>query len=82
MIERRVLHREIAIVMGLSLGASAIWSVLRIIERLTREVPLSAQTSALNTSVTPDRPWLDLAYQLVGCIRRQINRRDRQEATQ
>ena len=66
MIERRVLHREIAIVMGLSLGASAIWSVLRIIERLTREVPLSAQTSALNTSVTPDRPWLDLAYQLVG----------------
>ena len=66
MIERRVLHREIAIVMGLSLGASAIWSVLRIIERLTREVPLSAQTSSLNNAVTPDRPWLDLAYQLVG----------------
>ncbi len=66
MIERRLLHREVVIVMGLSLGASAIWSLLRIVERLTREVPLSAQTSALNTSVTPDRPWLDLTYQLVG----------------
>ena len=47
MIERRVLHREIAIVIGLSLGASAIWSVLRIIARPTREVPLSAQTLSL-----------------------------------
>ena len=57
---------EVLIVLGLSLGASAIWSVLRIVERLTRPVPLGQQTSSLNTSVTPDRPWLDLAYQLVG----------------
>ena len=32
----------------------------------TREVPLAQQTSTLNPSVTPDRPWLDLTYQLVG----------------
>ena len=60
------LAAEVLVVLGLSLGASAIWSVLRIIERLTRAVPLGQQTSALNTSVTPDRPWLDLAYQLTG----------------
>jgi len=63
---RRSLLTETWLVLGVSLGASAIWSVLRIIERLTREVALSQQTSAMNSSVTPDRPWLDLAYQLVG----------------
>ncbi len=61
-----MLGAEVLVVLGLSLGASAIYSVLRIIERLTRPVPLGQQTSALNASVTPDRPWLDLAYQLVG----------------
>ena len=66
MITRRTLHTEMLVVLGLSLGASAIWSILRIIERLTRAVPISAQTSSLNTAVTPDRPWLDLAYQLAG----------------
>jgi membrane protease YdiL (CAAX protease family) len=55
---------EVLLVLALSLGQSAVYSVLRIVERLTREVPLSAQTSTLNASATPDRPWLDLAYQL------------------
>jgi membrane protease YdiL (CAAX protease family) len=57
---------EIIIVLALSLGQSAVYSILRIIERLTRPVPLSQQTSTLNQSVTPDRPWLDLTYQLAG----------------
>ena len=57
---------EVLLVLGLSLGSSGIYSVLQIIERLTRNVPLSQQTSSLNQSVTPDRPWLDLTYQLVG----------------
>ena len=39
--------------------------MLRIVERLTRPEPLAQQTSTLNASVTPDRPWLDLTYQLV-----------------
>ena len=56
---------EIVIVLGVSLGQSAVYSILRIVERLTRAVPLSQQTSTLNASVTPDRPWLDLSYQLV-----------------
>lgn len=48
----------------MSLGESAVYSILRIIERMTRPEPLSAQTTTMNTSATPDRPWLDLAYQL------------------
>lgn len=52
------------IVLGVSLGASAIWSVLSIINKLTYRVPLNQQTTAMNSSTTPDRPWLDLAYQL------------------
>ncbi len=56
---------EILIVLGLSLGQSAIYSLLRIIDRLTRPQPLSQQTTTMNQSVIPDRPWLDLSYQLV-----------------
>jgi membrane protease YdiL (CAAX protease family) len=63
---RTRLGLEVVIVLGISLGQSAIYSVLRIIERLTRNVPLAQQTSTLNASVTPDRPWLDLIYQLTG----------------
>ena len=65
-VDRTRLGLEVVIVLGLSLGQSAVYSVLRIIERLTRAVPLSQQTSTLNASATPDRPWLDLTYQLVG----------------
>jgi len=63
---RTRLGLEVVIVLGLSLGQSAVYSLLRIIERLTRTVPLAQQTSTLNASVTPDRPWLDLTYQIVG----------------
>lgn len=61
---RAGLGLEVLIVLGLSLGASAVYAVLRIIDRLTVQVALNNQTSSLNNSVTPDRPWLDLAYQL------------------
>ena len=65
---RRQHLTETLLVLGVSLGASAIWSLLRIVDRLTRAESLARQTSALNTSVTPDRPWLDLAYQLTGIV--------------
>jgi membrane protease YdiL (CAAX protease family) len=65
-VDRTRLGLEVVIVLGISLGQSAVYSLLRIIERLTRNVPLAQQTSTLNASVTPDRPWLDLTYQLVG----------------
>ena len=62
--DRTRIGLEVVLVLALSLGQSAVYAVLRIIERLTRPEPLSAQTSTLNASTTPDRPWLDLAYQL------------------
>jgi membrane protease YdiL (CAAX protease family) len=65
-IERRGLRAEVLLVLGVSLGSSAIYAILRIIDRLTFVKPLSEQTATLNPSVTPDRPWLDLAYQLAG----------------
>jgi len=67
-IDRTRLGVEVVIVLGVSLGQSAVYSILRIIERMTRAVPLAQQTSTLNASATPDRPWLDLSYQLVGIL--------------
>lgn len=64
--ERRLLRNETLLVLGVSLAASAIWALLRIVDRLTRVETLAEQTAALNVSRTPDRPWLDLAYQLAG----------------
>src|SRR5690606_30360270 len=55
---------EIWIVLGLSLGRSAVSAVLTLIDRLTVSTPLRAQTATLNPSRSP-RPWLDLTYQLV-----------------
>jgi membrane protease YdiL (CAAX protease family) len=59
---------EILLVLGVSLGRSAVYSVLSIVDRMTVGVPLNEQTTTINNSVTPDRPWLDLAYQLVGVV--------------
>lgn len=64
--EQRVRRNEVLLVLGVSLAASAVWSILRIVERLTREEALAQQTATLNVARTPDRPWLDLAYQLAG----------------
>ncbi|GAA1777549.1 type II CAAX endopeptidase family protein [Nostocoides vanveenii] len=62
---RPTLVGETWLVLGVSLGASALWSLLSLIDKLTKQVALSAQTTTMNSSITPDRPWLDLAYQLV-----------------
>lgn len=60
---RQRLLVEVAVVLAVSLGASAIYSVLSIIERMTRQVALNQQTSSLNTAATPDRGWLSLLYE-------------------
>ena len=59
------LWSEIAIVLGLSLGASAVYSVVSIINRLTREEALGDQTTSINTPLSP-RPIFDLIYQVLG----------------
>ncbi len=61
---RRRLGSEVLIVLGLSLGASAVYSVISLVAKLTQG-PLSKQTATLNPSQSP-RPYLDLTYQLVG----------------
>ncbi len=59
---------EVLLVLGVSLGQSAVYSLLSIAEKLTRPEPLGQQTTTINSSVTPDRPWLDLAYQAAGIV--------------
>ncbi len=54
--------------LGVSLGQSAVYSVLSIVNSLTMNVPLNQQTTTINRSVTPDRPWLDFLYQLAGVV--------------
>lgn len=62
---RRRLGVEVWIVLGLSLGQSGVYALLRLWDRLTREVPLAQQTATINPTQS-ERPYLDLAYQLVG----------------
>jgi len=59
---------EILLVLGISLGQSAVYSILSLIEKVTRNVALNEQTTSLNNAVVPDRPWLDLAYQIAGIV--------------
>lgn len=59
---------ELLLVLGVSLGQSAVYSILSIINKLTINTPLNQQTTSMNNSVVPDRPWLDLAYQVAALV--------------
>lgn len=61
---RRRIRGEILIVLGLSLGASAVYSVVAIVNRLTQEKALSQQTATLNSPLS-SREVFDLIYQLL-----------------
>jgi uncharacterized protein len=63
-LSRQVLRNEVLLVLAASLGASAVYSVVDLLARLTAERPLSEQTVAMNVSQSA-RPWLDLTYQLL-----------------
>ncbi len=62
---RRRLGAEVWIVLGLSLGQSAVYSVISLVAKLTAGAPLASQQATLNASASP-RPYLDLTYQLAG----------------
>ncbi|GAA0957195.1 CPBP family intramembrane glutamic endopeptidase [Frigoribacterium faeni] len=64
---RARLRVEIAIVLGLSLGASAVYSIVSIVNRLTQRTALSQQTATLNSSLS-DRAVFDLIYQLLSVL--------------
>ncbi len=63
---RSAVRAEILLVLFVSLGQSAVYSILSITEKLTRGPALNQQVTSMNNSVVPDRPWLDLAYQTAG----------------
>lgn len=56
---------EIVIVLGLSLGMSALYSIVTLINRATLETPLAGQTATIVPS-RDSRPIFDLLYQLLG----------------
>jgi membrane protease YdiL (CAAX protease family) len=60
------LTAEVWIVLGLSLGQSAVYSVIDLVAKLTQG-PLARQTATLNQSVSP-RQYVDLSYQLAGIL--------------
>lgn len=60
---RRRLRIEVWIVLGLSLGQSAVYSVVQLLDKMTR-APLAEGTSTLNRSQSP-REYFDLTYQLL-----------------
>ncbi len=62
---RRRLWWEIAIVLALGLGQSAVYAIVQLAYRLTSETPLGQQTATLNPARS-DREVFDLVYQLLG----------------
>ena len=63
---RRRLRLEVWIVLGLSLGQSAVYSVVQLLDKMTR-APLAQGTSTLNRSQS-SREYFDLTYQLLDII--------------
>ncbi len=58
---------EIVIVLGLSLGMSALYSIVTLINRATLETPIGQQTATIVPS-RDSRPTFDLLYQLLGIL--------------
>lgn len=63
---RRRLRAEVLIVLGLSLGQSAVYSVVQLLDKMTR-APLADATSTLNRSQSA-REYFDLTYQLLDIL--------------
>ena len=63
---RRRLRLEVWIVLGLSLGQSAVYSVVQLLDKMTR-APLAEGTSTLNRSQS-SREYFDLTYQMLDIL--------------
>lgn len=53
--------------LGVSLGASAVWSILSLLRKLFSELGLAGSTTAINRPLAPQE-YLDLAYQLANIL--------------
>ncbi|MEJ1229554.1 MAG: type II CAAX endopeptidase family protein [Galbitalea sp.] len=58
---------EILLVLGVSLGMSAVYAIVNLVDLSTRKISLGQQSVALNSSLS-DRPAFDLIYQLLGIL--------------
>ncbi|MCK2219244.1 CPBP family intramembrane metalloprotease [Actinomadura sp. ATCC 31491] len=63
-LSRRLIGAEIFVVMSVSLGASGLIALIRLIGALTAPKELKSQHAVLVGSMAPGRPWLDLSLQL------------------
>lgn len=54
---------ELLLVLGVSVGASAVYSVLSLLRNITSEQGLAGSQVTLNRSLA-ENPWVDLSYQL------------------
>ncbi|MET7466105.1 type II CAAX endopeptidase family protein [Nonomuraea sp. NPDC005501] len=61
----RLIRAEIFVVFAVSLGASGLVALVRLVGALTAPKELRGQRAVLTPSLAPGRPWLDLALQLV-----------------
>jgi membrane protease YdiL (CAAX protease family) len=65
--DRSRLWWQVAIVLALSLGQSAVYSIVAIIDRLTSGTALRNQSATINGSQSP-REWLDFTYQFLDIV--------------
>jgi membrane protease YdiL (CAAX protease family) len=65
---RRLLGWEIVVVFAVSLGASGLFALIRLIGSLTATQPLRKQQALIVGSLAPGRPWLDLVLQLASIL--------------
>ena len=63
-IARRLLVFEVVVVLAVSFGQSAVYSLVDIVAKLTARKSLNQQSAGLNGSHSA-RPWLDLTYQVL-----------------
>ena len=62
---RKRLGWEMAIVLGLGLGQSAVYAIVQLLDRLSLSTPLADQTATLNPSQS-SRELFDFLYQVLG----------------
>ncbi|MEN9608558.1 MAG: hypothetical protein RLZZ06_489 [Actinomycetota bacterium] len=64
---KRRIDLELWLVFGLSLGKSAVYSVLAFVSAMTAPKGLAGSSTTINESVDP-RDWLDFSYQFAGLV--------------
>lgn len=65
---RSALRIELFLVLGLSLGMSALRALVTFLGALTGPKGLSGSSAVLNPSFAPGRPWLDLSLQSLALV--------------